>query len=353
MKLSTRGRVATVNMTRGMSPRQAMAALVSSFHSFDRSASLQPWRASAAPAGLSSSLLPAGSFGLGVGCLWASPLHVRERVRGLSVPGTYLRAGTDTRLTGGMLGVDASINTLRVGLSVSAGAGDSRSVGDFDHAQSDLEYKGLTLYGGKLWNNFSLGGTLSYGRTRSKTRQTGLAGPLHTLIRNEALAGMARMEYSLDLGAWGTLTPYAGVEYLALRQPAARTDMAGVDVVTTSAASLRQWRTPVGFSWLRPFTTDSGLNVKPEIHAGYTPIFGKRRLSHTVRLAGSSSTAAIQGPALDRHTVNAGFALEINGKNLGFILGYDAQLSRHRTQHGDSTVSRALCAGRSEPGVRR
>ena len=278
------------------------------------------------------------SNGLGV---WAMPLYQHARVSGLKA-GEF-KTGFDSDLGGLAMGADYTLDSRwRLGFSLNAGGGKSRSNGDFATTKTDIAFWGANLYGGVNLDRLTLSGDMGYTGTTSEMRQKlpesmGM-GANRADVDSAVWTFGLKAEYLLPIDALH-VTPYAGARYNRINVDAYDVKNDGV-VFSVDEASQDLWLFPVGVTLGKDFSFASGWTLAPQLSLGGIFAAGDVDAKSRARTPGVAQTADMSIQVVDRATFDSTLGLAFSKDAVSLGLNYNLQLSDHRSAHGLTATMR-------------
>ena len=94
------------------------------------------------------------------------------------------------------------------------------------------------------------------------------------------------------------------------------------------------WSFPVGVTFAKSITLDSGWHVKPSLDLRVTPNAGDIKARGDVRFTGVGGSAAMETQTMDYLTYGGTAALEFGKDNVKLGLNYSLEKGEKSTQHG-------------------
>ena len=269
--------------------------------------------------------------------LWLMPLYQNNHVWGMTA-GNF-KTGYNSSLGGIAFGADYTFQEMfRIGASFNVGGGYAKSSGDLSSSENFSTFWGVNLYGGLSVNNFGLGVEGGYTGTYNQLRQDAASAFMPSLEANNVYsrawhAGL-RAEYRLETPALDII-PHAGVRWIGIHLDGYNVKGGGGTVFKVDDSYQSIWTFPVGVTFAKTFSFDSGWSFKPQVDAGVIPAAGDVKSKARVRIPGVAGSADLKVQQVDYTTFDGTAGFEVaNGKGFSIGLNYNLQLSEHRTGHG-------------------
>ena len=271
--------------------------------------------------------------GLGV---WLMPLYQNNHVWGMK-SGNF-KTGYNSALGGIAVGADYTFQDMfRIGAAFNLGGGYATSNGDFNSSENRSTFWGVNLYGGWAANNFAIG------------VEGGYTGAYNALRQDLPAMGMAQLKGDVNSQAWHAglraeycfatpvldIIPHAGVRWTGIHLDSYKVESGGGTVFRVDDSYQSIWTFPVGVTFAKTFTHDSGWSFRPQVDAGVIPATGDVDAKSRVRIPGTGSPADFKVQQVDYVTFDGSAGFEVaNGKGFSVSINYNLQLSEHRTGHG-------------------
>jgi len=272
--------------------------------------------------------------GLGV---WLMPLYQNNHVWGMKA-GNF-KTGYNGSLGGIALGADYTFQEMfRIGASFNVGGGYAKSSGDFSTSDNRSTFWGVNLYGGWAVNNFGIGVEGGYTGTYNALRQD-VPAPMHMDslkgdVNSDAWHAGLRAEYYVETPVLDII-PHAGVRWIGMHMDSYKVKSGGGTVFKVDDSYQSIWTFPVGVSFAKSFSSDSGWRFRPQVDAGVIPAAGDVRSRARVRIPGVADSTDLKVQQVDYVTFDGTAGFEIaNDKGFSFDVNYNLQLSEHRIGHG-------------------
>lgn len=268
--------------------------------------------------------------------LWLMPMYQHNNTWGLKA-GEF-KTGSTTDLFGISLGADYTImDSLRFGLALNLGGGNSRSNGDFNTTDTRSNFWGLSLYSGWMKDNFGLSADIGYTRNFSAMDQElpqsmGMSS-LKADVNSDAWTAGLRAEYKFATSALD-LIPHVGVRYTGIRSEDYKAKSGGETVFRVEESFQSLWTIPVGVTLSKQFDTASGWSFTPKVDLGIVAAAGDLDSKSRTRIPGLNTTAEMETQVVDALSFDGGLGFEVKNDNIAFGLNYNIQASEHRTGHG-------------------
>lgn len=284
---------------------------------------------------LDSGLSAGDSMKNGIG-LWIMPLYQSNSVWGMEAEN--FDTGYKSDLGGVALGVDYTINdAFRFGVGLNLGGGYAQSTGDFNKTDNSFNFWGVNLYGGWAQNNFGLTGDVGYTSSYNKLKQelpsSMQMDDIKSDVTSSAWTAGLRGEYKFATEALDII-PHVGVRYTGLTTDDYKAKSGGGTVFKVDQDFQSIWTFPVGVTFAKEITTDSGWTFRPQVDLGITPATGDVKAKSKVRVPGIDAAAEMKMQVVDYMSYDGGIGLEMKKDNVSFGINYNIQASEHRTGHG-------------------
>ncbi|EKS6740656.1 autotransporter outer membrane beta-barrel domain-containing protein [Enterobacter ludwigii] len=272
--------------------------------------------------------------------VWVSPIYGHRNMNSLQI------AGNDTRIVsnygGVMLGNDQTLDAdlaggaLRIGGSVSAGAGQNRADNSISPTRNNFSFRGMNIFSAwstEVWNVIADAG---YSSTTHHVSQAMPKEMEMSQLKADTRAGFytggLRGEYRWQASLLD-VTPYAGVRWSRLSVDDFQTYNSTGKVADTSGANEHFWQFPVGFAVARDFVGDRGLNVRPWLDLGYVRSTGDTQASASVKLPGVAGTTQTGGRLVHGDIFRGMTGIELQQNNWSTGIKYAVQSSTGETDH--------------------
>ncbi|MDR0239153.1 MAG: autotransporter outer membrane beta-barrel domain-containing protein, partial [Deltaproteobacteria bacterium] len=269
--------------------------------------------------------------------LWLMPLYQNSTVWGMKA-GSF-KTGYNSSLGGLALGADYTFQEMfRVGAAFNVGGGYSKSTGDFNSTENRFTFWGVNLYGGWAANNIGIGIEGGYTGTYNALRQDVPAAlaraQLPGDVNRQAWHAGLRAEYCFETPVLDII-PHAGIRWTGIHMDSYKVKSGGGTVYDVDDSYQNIWTFPVGISFAKTFTFESGWTFRPQIDGGVIPAAGDVKSKARVRVPGVPGNADSKVQQVDYVTFDGTAGFEVaNGKGFSIGLNYNLQLSEHRTGHG-------------------
>ena len=269
--------------------------------------------------------------------LWIAPLW--QSRHGWGMDADSMDYGFNGNLGGVSLGADYTFeNALRAGITFNIGGGYAESSGgDLSSTDNRMNFWGLGAYAGWNYENFGVMADVSYTSTWNDLKQDvdsrmGM-GDLEADVQATAISAGLRAEYLLQTSAMDII-PHIGVRYMSLNTWGYDVDTHGGTVLEGDSLHQDIWTFPVGVTFSKDFTLDSGWSVKPSIDFSVIPAAGDIKAKHDVHFTGLPGTYEVETQMMDYLTWQGGVGLELANDNMSIGVNYTLQAGQHTTGHG-------------------
>ena len=269
--------------------------------------------------------------------LWIAPLWQNQH--GWGMEAGNLDYGFNGNLGGVSLGADYTFeNAIRAGITFNIGGGYAEtSGGDLNNTQNNMNFWGLGAYAGWNYENFAVMADVSYTRTWNQLEQDldpamGM-GDLEADVQASAISAGLRAEYKLETSVLDII-PHVGVRYMSLNTWGYDVDANGGTVMEGDGFHQDIWTFPVGVTFSKDFTLDSGWFFKPSVDFSVIPAAGDIKAKEDVRFTGIPAVAEMETQMMDYFTWQGGVGLELGNDNMSIGVNYTLQAGQHTTGHG-------------------
>ena len=269
--------------------------------------------------------------------LWIAPLWQNQH--GWGMEAGNMDYGFNGNLGGVSLGADYTFeNAIRAGITFNIGGGYAESSGgDLSSTDNRMNFWGLGAYAGWNYENFGLMADVSYTSTWNDLKQdldSGMGmGDLEADVQATAISAGLRAEYLLQTSAMDII-PHIGVRYMSLNTWGYDVEANGGNVLEGDGFHQDIWTFPVGVTFTKDFTLDSGWSFKPSIDFSVIPAAGDIKAKQDVRFTGAPVGAELETQMMDYLTWQGGVGLELANDNMSIGVNYTLQAGQHTTGHG-------------------
>ena len=269
--------------------------------------------------------------------LWIAPLW--QNMRGWGMEAGNLDYGFNGNLGGVSLGADYTFeNAIRAGITFNIGGGYAESSGgDLSSTQNNMSFWGLGAYMGWNYQNFGLMADVSYTSTWNDLKQDvdsrmGM-GDLEADVQASAISAGLRAEYKLETSVLDVI-PHIGVRYMSLNTWGFDAESNGGTVLEGDGFHQDIWTFPVGVTFTKDFTLDSGWSFKPSVDFSVIPAAGDIKAKSDVAFTGLPGTYEVETQMMDYLTWQGGVGLELANDTMSFGVNYTLQAGQNSTGHG-------------------
>lgn len=269
--------------------------------------------------------------------LWIAPLWQNQH--GWGMEAGNLDYGFNGNLGGVSLGADYTFeNAIRAGITFNIGGGYAEtSGGDLSNTQNNMNFWGLGAYAGWNYENFALMADVSYTSTWNQLEQDldpGMGmGDLEADVQATAISAGLRAEYKLETSVLDII-PHVGVRYMSLNTWGYDVDANGGTVMEGDGFHQDIWTFPVGVTFSKDITLDSGWFFKPSVDFSVIPAAGDIKAREDVRFTGAPAVAEMETQMMDYLTWQGGVGVQLGNDNLSFGVNYTLQAGQNTTGHG-------------------
>mgnify|MGYP000155770926 CR=1 FL=1 len=269
--------------------------------------------------------------------LWIAPLWQSQH--GWGMDADSMDYGFNGNLGGVSLGADYTFeNAIRAGITFNIGGGYAESSGgDLNSTENRMSFWGLGAYAGWNYENFGLMADVSYTSTWNDLQQDmdsrmGM-GDLEADVQASAISAGLRAEYKLETSVLDVI-PHIGVRYMSLNTWGFDAESNGGTVLEGDGFHQDIWTFPVGVTFTKDFTLDSGWSFKPSIDFSVIPAAGDIKAKQDVAFTGLPGTYEVETQMMDYLTWQGGVGLELGNDTMSFGVNYTLQAGQHTTGHG-------------------
>ena len=269
--------------------------------------------------------------------LWIAPLWQSQH--GWGMEAGNLDYGFNGNLGGVSLGADYTFeNAIRAGITFNIGGGYAESSGgDLSSTENRMNFWGLGAYAGWNYENFGLMADVSYTSTWNDLEQDmdsrmGM-GDLEADVQASAISAGLRAEYKLETSVLDVI-PHIGVRYMSLNTWGFDAESNGGTVLEGDGFHQDIWTFPVGVTFTKDFTLDSGWSFKPSIDFSVIPAAGDIKAKQDVAFTGLPGSYEVETQMMDYLTWQGGVGLEMGNDTMSFGVNYTLQAGQHTTGHG-------------------
>lgn len=269
--------------------------------------------------------------------LWIAPLWQSQH--GWGMEADNLDYGFNGNLGGVSLGADYTFeNAIRAGITFNIGGGYAESSGgDLSSTDNRMSFWGLGAYAGWNYENFGLMADVSYTSTWNDLKQDmdsrmGM-GDLEADVQASAISAGLRAEYKLETSVLDVI-PHIGVRYMSLNTWGFDAESNGGTVLEGDGFHQDIWTFPVGVTFTKDFTLDSGWSFKPSIDFSVIPAAGDIKAKQDVAFTGLPGSYEVETQMMDYLTWQGGVGLEMGNDTMSFGVNYTLQAGQHTTGHG-------------------
>lgn len=269
--------------------------------------------------------------------LWIAPLWQSQH--GWGMEAGNLDYGFNGNLGGVSLGADYTFeNAIRAGITFNIGGGYAEtSGGDLNSTENRMTFWGLGAYAGWNYENFGLMADVSYTSTWNQLEQDldpGMGmGDLEADVQATAISAGLRAEYKLETSVLDII-PHVGVRYMSLNTWGYDVDANGGTVMEGDGFHQDIWTFPVGVTFSKDITLDSGWFFKPSVDFSVIPAAGDIKAREDVRFTGAPVVAEMETQMMDYLTWQGGVGVQLGNDNLSFGVNYTLQAGQNTTGHG-------------------
>lgn len=269
--------------------------------------------------------------------LWIAPLWQNQH--GWGMEAGNLDYGFNGNLGGVSLGADYTFeNAIRAGITFNIGGGYAESSGgDLNSTENRMTFWGLGAYAGWNYENFGLMADVSYTSTWNDLEQDmdgrmGM-GDLEADVQATAISAGLRAEYKLETSVLDII-PHIGVRYMSLNTWGYDVDTNGGTVLEGDGFHQDIWTFPIGVTFSKDFTLDSGWFFKPSVDFSVIPAAGDIKAKQDVAFTGLPGTYEVETQMMDYLTWQGGVGIQMGNDNLSFGVNYTLQAGQNTTGHG-------------------
>lgn len=277
--------------------------------------------------------------------LWVDLIGMHQRNHGMPTCsgkecGDNTRFGHRIDIGGIIAGIDRSFDENRhVGVAWMAGTGSASSKGSASHTKNDVDFWGLSVYGGYDRDNWNVMGNVSYAHFDSDIDQSlpsslQMGNKLRADVSSHLWSAGVRGEYRIRFDNGVSLLPHAGLRYDRIVTSGFQTKADEGAVFNTRRDTQNIYSLPLGMGIQGAFVNKDSWTFRPQ--ADLTAIFatGDVRDRTRVSAVGLDATDSISTRIVDRSSVAAGVGFDMQKGNKSFGLHYDALYSSRQMWQG-------------------
>ncbi|WP_202109006.1 autotransporter domain-containing protein [Succinivibrio dextrinosolvens] len=267
--------------------------------------------------------------------IWAMPLFQRYSAKGLDCGGQELKQ--HSTITGLALGIDKTFeNAIRTGVSFNIGLGESKSKGDLNRTSNDMDFWGITLYGGWMADELNLTTDLSYAHTLNDIKQD-----MPSSMQMERLTGKVS-SWSLSYGTNAAytfhqrefdITPHAGFRFTHVNVNNYTIKSGSYSVLEGQKGHQNIWSFPLGTTLSKKYQSKSSWYYKPFFDAHLTYNAGDLSYQNNIRFTGTDGYGSVSSKTVDRVYYGFGTGIELGKDRLKLNFNYNFDKSTHTYQH--------------------
>ena len=254
--------------------------------------------------------------------------HWDNNAKGENIWAVYTRNKTDVdgmNLGGMEAQYDAHYNGVVVGADLSKGFGIALNYADgnvsnYLGGHNDAKYYGASLYGRKVWGNFSLNMDAGYTYGKNELAQNGIEADAKT----DTISAGLTAKYLAKAGKYDKIGLFAGARYLHI-DGRDYTDSLGVN---READKINSVVVPVGLEYTGEFKmAKSAWTFKPVLAVGYLFNLGDRENDMTMRYGGAEDIFGYDFVDKGAFFTHAG--MDFEKKNFTLGISYDFMKSKN------------------------
>lgn len=225
------------------------------------------------------------------------------------------------------------------GIAGMLGTGHAGSTGHLNHTKNDIDFWGLSLYGGIDRDNWNLMGNIAYNHFTSDIEQNlpsslGMGNKLKADVSSHLWSVGGKAEYRYDLNESTAIKPHAGLRWDRMTTSGFSTKAQGESVFTTKRDTQDIYSLPVGLAFETGLKTDSGWVIRPQ--GDIAVVFAAGDLKDTNRFSATGVDAydTIRTRIVDSTSITASVGVDMQKGNKSFGLHYDAVSSSNQLWQG-------------------
>lgn len=244
--------------------------------------------------------------------IWAVYTRNKTEVDGMKLGG--MDAQYDAHYNGVVVGAD-----LGKGFGIAVNYADG-NVSNYLGGHNDSEYYGASLYGRKVWGNFSLNMDAGYTYGKNELAQNGIEADAKT----DTISAGLTAKYLAKAGKYDKIGLFAGARYLHI-DGRDYTDSLGVN---READKINSVVVPVGLEYTGEFKmAKSAWTFKPVLAVGYLFNLGDRENDMTMRYGGAEDIFGYDFVDKGAFFTHAG--MDFEKKNFTLGISYDFMKSKN------------------------
>ena len=245
--------------------------------------------------------------------------------------------GADLDLTGVALGADYTFaQHFRAGAMFNVGSGDADGQGAGSAVSNDFDYWGASIYGGFVYDNFSV------------TADVGYTVVDNDLDASTGMSDVTKLTASTDTEAWTVgvtaqykfelpvvdVTPHIGARFTRIDMDDYTVESNAGAVAEFEADSMNVFSIPVGVTLSKEFTAGD-WSVMPSLDLVVTANTGDDEFDGDVQWAGVSNlSTATSTEVIDSFTYGANLGISAQYKAFSFGLGVNYVGSDNTDEYG-------------------
>lgn len=152
-------------------------------------------------------------------------------------------------------------------------------------------------------------------------------------VQATAISAGLRAEYKLETSVLDII-PHIGVRYMSLNTWGYDVDTNGGTVLEGDGFHQDIWTFPIGVTFSKDFTLDSGWFFKPSVDFSVIPAAGDIKAKQDVAFTGLPGTYEVETQMMDYLTWQGGVGIQMGNDNLSFGVNYTLQAGQNTTGHG-------------------
>lgn len=270
--------------------------------------------------------------------VWAHALYGTQRSRDLNA--SRMTYGYDTDFAGLMAGSDVAydnrLGTMRSGVAVHAGNGETNSTGDFNATNNDFSFWGISLYQNWASHGVNVTADVGYSENSNELEQripawTQLDGRVKGSVDSQLFTVGVTGEYLINT-PWVEVIPHVGARFNQLTTRAFDTHGNRHDTLFKTDQTRQDiWQFPAGVKLNKAFALDAGWDLRAQADIGMIAASGDTRTQSRVYAPGIHASDVIAADVVDSSAFNGQMGLTLQKGNMTFGVGYNITASENST----------------------
>lgn len=278
--------------------------------------------------------------------LWVDVSGIMQRNHGMDVHSKKTGAGNnsfglDIDLGGIVVGADRSFgNGAHIGLAGTAGKGKSKSRGgDYSKTKNDVDFYGVSLYGGYDTEKWNVLGNFSYTHFRNDLRQDlasgmQMGGQVKAKVNSDVFSLGAKAEYKFAFDNGVNVVPHVGLRWDRLVTKGFDTKVQGQKVFRTAKDTQDILSIPVGIGVQGDFRNRSDWTIRPQADLSLILAAGDVKDKTKVKANGLSAVDTLETRIVDRTSIGGKLGVDFQKGNVSVGIHYNGMYSSKQHWNG-------------------